>query len=92
MSWLECPICYGKFKKSGNSYVKYCPDCRKNRKGEIEQYTKEQKAMENLKKSKSNQLTPEFLNEIEEYNETHGTNLSYGKYVAMKDGVGKLWR
>lgn len=89
MSWKTCPICYAVFRNNG--CVKYCLDCRKNRQDEIEAYRKEQKAMRELRK-RTGEDHYEFIEEMMEYNKTHGTKLSYGQYVALKDGRGKLVR
>lgn len=88
MSWLECPICYGKFQKAG--FAKYCPDCRENRKDEIEAYQEEQKALKEMQKRPTENNHEEIVAEIEAYNKLHGTKLSYGQYTAMVDGCGKL--
>lgn len=88
MAWVECPICYAKFKKSGCK--KYCNDCKKNRKEEIEQYIKEEKLRRCMRTLGSWGTIDDVLEKLREYNETNGTHLSYGQYVAMVDEMGKL--
>jgi hypothetical protein len=65
----------GKEFVSTNPKAKMCSDeCREKRKNEIKAG----------RRSKSKKKTlDELLTEIDEYNRTHGTHLTYGKYQEM---------
>lgn len=82
----HCEICGAQFKSRGNNH-KICSECipaaqrrwykKRKQKQEVEDlYTKPDRLADKVK-------------EINEYNEKHGTNYSYGMYMAFKR-LGKL--
>ena len=88
MAWRECPICYSHFKQVKVNQ-KYCPECRKYRKDEIRQYLEENKAREKILKKKPIKSIEDISVDIRDYNKKHGTHLTYGKYVSLKE-MGRL--
>jgi predicted nucleic acid-binding Zn ribbon protein len=78
----KCEIC-GELM-AGNG--KYCStECR--RIAHIERTKASQKRAAQQKKKKKKKLAPldAILEELAEYNRKHGTNLSYGQYVHLKE-------
>ena len=75
-----CPICLGMFTPRTNRH-KFCDECRKNRRYEIQLYRAgllKPVPRENVKLHAMNA-------EIEAYNKKHGTCLTYGKYIQYKN-------
>lgn len=77
----KCVLCSEGFESNSNN-AKYCPKCRETIK---KKYNKPY-----LSKSERRSLTkPKSINqiiaELEEYNRINGTQLTYGKYVGMKE-------
>lgn len=65
----------------GDYPYKMCPECReKHRAKGRARY----QARKKLKRHGNDKITA-LTAEIEEYNKKHGTRLTYGKYVAMKE-------
>lgn len=75
---LRCFNCDRTFYHT-NVGKKYCPECEKQIKRERNRrfMRKKRRASVEIK------TLPEIMQELKEYNETHGTCLSYGKYVAL---------
>lgn len=73
MRILQCPICGCEFETAASN-VKYCPGCRK----------KPKKVPVKVSKGLA-----DILRELDEYNRTHGTFLSYGKWVLMNEESGR---
>jgi rRNA maturation endonuclease Nob1 len=69
---LQCAECK-KIFRNPNENKRFCPDCSK---------IKEKKSPKTEEKSKS---LSEVMKDLNEYNQKHGTNLSYGEYVSLVD-------
>ena len=82
----KCKRC-GKIFNAKNGNVLYCDPCREIVKKETtaRSHAKQKLKREEKKKTKQRKSTPldEFCAEIREYNQKHGTRLSYGKYKTL---------
>ena len=77
-----CPICHDEFEPSKHNQV-YCHDCLDNRRAEIRKRTDAARKKRRYKRSLTHTKNlEEILEDLNEYNERHGTYLSYGKYVS----------
>ena len=73
---LKCAECKKIFRNLDEN-ERFCPECKK---------IKEKKK----RKPKADKSLYQIMRELARYNKTHGTRLSYGKYVSIVDKVGKL--
>ena len=64
----------------------YCPECKEKKKIRSQKAYQKRKAEKQAKKRKT---LANIISDIERYNSEHGTRLSYGKYIAMKE-MGKI--
>jgi predicted RNA-binding Zn-ribbon protein involved in translation (DUF1610 family) len=76
--YLRCLNCDNKFYHTSDA-KKYCPECDK----EIKRERNRNFMRKKRRPSAEIKPLPEIMQELKEYNEKHGTCLSYGKYVAM---------
>lgn len=76
--YLRCFNCNREFTYTSDA-KKYCPECDKQIKRERNRnfMRKKRRASIEIK------TLPEIMQDLKEYNEKHGTYLSYGRYVAM---------
>lgn len=77
----NCEICGAKFKVRGNNH-KICSKCNKEAYRRWNIQRKQKQIAEDLY-NKPDHLADK-VKEINEYNEKHGTNYSYGQYTALK--------
>lgn len=75
MKILQCTICGHEFETAACN-VKYCPGCRK-------------KAKSKPIPERTNKSLADVMRELDEYNRTHGTFLTYGKWVLMNEESGR---
>lgn len=84
-----CPICHEEFEPVKHNQI-YCHDCLDNRMTEIRRRTEAARRRKRAKRKLSYTKTiNDIVEELNDYNERHGTLLSYGKYVSMMEN-GKL--
>lgn len=78
---LRCKQCGREIKYAGRNR-KYCDSCRKERRRSAgREYKIKCKC-----KSFSNKTLDETLSDLRAYNKRHNTRLSYGKYIAERNG------
>lgn len=80
---LECKICGKKITKGNKNSI--CLECRKAQKQAVEELVKKQGM--SARRCKSLKQLDQTVLELNEYNIKHGTKLTYGYYMAMKDGL-----
>ncbi len=80
-------ICCGVSFMAGNHNAKYCPVCKETEKKRLSEEAKRNARLrkQNREAAVSRKNLVEFLREIDTYNKKHGTRLSYGQYVALKN-------
>ena len=79
---VHCQICGLAFETTKKRKYYFCKLCRKYNKTEINEiYRERMERYVEREKTPLDIMTAEIL----EFNKAHGTNLSYGKYVAMKE-------
>ena len=82
---ITCPICLRTFTTHRNpETIHYCKFCRENRSWDIKQFQRKMKAMRDREKKVPKESITAVLREIEEYNKSHGTHLTYGQYMYKK--------
>ena len=81
----KCEVCHKSFTAQ-RSTAKYCPSCRvKGNNKKRRENQKVQKAEETRIKADKEKYLDKTLSDLRKYNKKNGTNLSYGKFVAMKN-------
>lgn len=78
----DCKICGKKITKGNKNSI--CLACRKAQKQAEEELAK--KHGMSVRRYKSLEQLDQTVLELNEYNIRHGTKLTYGYYMAMKDG------
>lgn len=83
----ECDVCGNKFM-AYHSNSRYCSvDCKKQHVRERIKRLREEKANEEANKKSREYNLNKNLYKLHEYNEKHGTRLSYGQFMAkVKSG------
>lgn len=76
-----CEICGSKFTARGNNH-KFCSNCIPETQRKWYKGRQQKQEVETLY-AKPDRLANK-VKEINEYNEKHGTNYSYGQYTALK--------
>ena len=81
--YLTCKRC-GKEFTHWNSYKSYCDECivEKDRERQRKRYASKHRKP---KPSVERKSISDVLKEMKAYNEAHGTCLSYGQYVLIKE-------
>jgi hypothetical protein len=88
---IKCKLCGKEFAGMMARNRRYCDDCRRFKMNasrethNAEMRWKKQMA-EQVRASKKKALS-DIMREIKAYNEAHGTCITYGKYIAMKEGA-----
>ena len=77
-----CPNCFATFIPHATNQ-KFCPDCRDYRMDEIKKYREKQRREKEARKKRES--IDAVCEELEAYNRKHGTLLSYGKYIALRE-------
>lgn len=79
-------MCNKEFTTTRRGKILYCSRkcCNDSVKQRMRNEYREEKAKRDIKKMRKTTLDT-ILRELAEYNEEHGTNLSYGKYMLVRD-------
>lgn len=82
---MTCEVCGSEFTCRQHN-AKYCPGCKEDAYNEKQvQWRKRARAKRKSVKVKQEfKSINEVLADIEAYNKKHGSNLSYGQYIAMR--------
>ena len=82
-----CQRCGVTFYAATNRAIR-CEECREIYDKESHAiYRRQYKAMKIAKSKEPDKSISQVLRELKQYNEKNGTNLSYGKYIVMCEGV-----
>lgn len=80
-----CGVCGCEYETTAPNTC-YCPSCRKRVvKQQNKQSAKKRKRRLKMQSEIAAKSISEVVLEMMAYNEQHGTNLTYGRYVAMKE-------
>ena len=88
---IKCKLCGKEFTGMMARNRRYCDECRRVKaNASREAHNAEmqwKKQMAEQKRATKKKAMSDIMREIKAYNEAHGTYLTYGKYIAMKEGA-----